>query len=70
MTSALRVKVGGVLLLALVGLSLGAAAAVGVIPGTPPAALAQTLAVGVALLTAAKLAAAGGALLAFARSRA
>ena len=70
MTFALRVKAGGVLLLALAGLSMGAAAAAGVIPVTPPAVLAPALAVAVASLTVVKLAAVGAAVLAYARSRA
>jgi len=56
--------------LALVGLLLGAAAAIGMIPATPPSLVAPALAVVVAVLTAVKLAAVGGALLTYARSRA
>jgi hypothetical protein len=70
MTFVLRVKVGGVLLLALAGLSLGAAAAVGMIPVTPPAVLAPALAAAVVALTVVKVAAVGGAVLSVARSRA
>jgi hypothetical protein len=70
MTSVLRVKVGGVLLLALAGLSMGAAAAVGMIPVTPPAVLAPALAAAVVALTVVKVAAVGGAVLSVARSRA
>ena len=70
MTVALRVKAGGVLVLALAGLLMGAAAAVGMIPATPPSVLAPALAVAVAALTAVKVAAAGAALLAYVRSRA
>jgi hypothetical protein len=69
-TVALRVKTGGVLLLALAGLLMGAAAMVGVIPVTPPALLAPALALGVAGLTVVKVAAVGGAFVAYARSRA
>jgi hypothetical protein len=70
MTFVLRVKVGGVLLLALAGLSMAAAAAVGMIPITPPAVLAPALAAAVVALTAVKVAAVGGAVLSVARSRA
>jgi hypothetical protein len=70
MTFVLRVKVGGVLLLALAGLSMGAAAAVGMVPATPPAALAPALAAMVVALTVVKVAAVGGAVLSVARSRA
>lgn len=70
MTVALRVKAGGVLLLALAGLSTGAAAALGLIPATPPALVAPALAVAMIALTAVKVAAVGGALLTYARSRA
>jgi CHASE2 domain-containing sensor protein len=70
MTLALRVKAGGLLLLALAGLSMGAAAAAGVIPVTPPAVLAPALAVAVVALAAVKVAAVGGGILAYARPRA
>ena len=70
MTVALRVKAGGVLVLALVGLLFGAAAAIGMIPATSPSLVAPALAVAVAVLTAVKVAAVGGALLTYARSRA
>jgi hypothetical protein len=69
MTFALRVKAGGVLLLALAGLSMGAAAAVGVIPVTPPAVLAPALALVLVALTVFKVTAVGGAVVAYARSR-
>jgi len=55
--------------MALAGLLMGAAAAVGMIPTTPPSVLAPALAVAAAALTAVKVAAAGGALLTFARKR-
>ena len=70
MTVALRVKAGGVLALALAGLLMGAAAAMGVIPATPPAIAAPALAAAVAVLTAVKVAAVGGALLTYVRSKA
>jgi hypothetical protein len=70
MTFVLRVKVGGVFLLALAGLSMGAAAAVGMIPVTPPSVLAPALAAAVVALTVVKVAAVGGAVLSVARSRA
>jgi len=70
MTVALRVKAGGVLVLALFGLLLGAAAAIGMIPAAPPAVFAPALAVAVAALTAVKVAAVGGALLTYVKSRA
>jgi len=56
--------------LALFGLLLGAAAAIGMIPATPSAVFAPALAVAVAALTAVKVAAVGGALLTYIRSRA
>jgi hypothetical protein len=70
MTVALRLKAGGVLLLALTGLSMGAAAALGTIPLTPPAVLAPALALMLVALTAVKVAALGGAVVAYARFRA
>jgi hypothetical protein len=69
MTVALRVKAGGVLVLALAGLLMGAAAAIGMIPATPPSVLAPALAVAVAALTAVKAAAVAGAVLAYIRAR-
>jgi hypothetical protein len=69
MTVALRVKAGGVLLLVLGALSMGAAAAIGVVPVTPPTVLAPALAVAVAALTAVKVAAVAGAVLAYVKAR-
>jgi hypothetical protein len=70
MTFALRVKAGGVLLLALAGLSIGAAAAAGAIPVAPPAVLGPALAAALVALTVVKVAAVGGGILTYVRSRA
>jgi len=69
MTIALRLKVGGLLVLTLAGLSMGAAAGVGLLPTAPPALLAPALAAAVLALTVVKVAAVGGGVLAYARKR-
>jgi hypothetical protein len=69
MTVALRVKAGGVLVLALAGLLMGVAAAIGMIPATPSSVLAPALAVAVAALTAVKVAAVTGAVFAYLKTR-
>jgi hypothetical protein len=69
MTWAMRIQAAGVLGLALALLLLGAAAALGVIPVAPPAVVAPVLEAVVATLTAVKVAAAGGALLAYTCAR-
>lgn len=56
--------------MALAGLLTGAAAAVGVIPVTPPAVLGPVLAVALVALTVVKVAAVGGGILTYVRSRA
>jgi hypothetical protein len=69
MTLALRLKAGGLLVLALAGLFMGAAAGVGLLPTAPPELLAPALAAAMLALTVAKLAAVGGGVVAFARKR-
>jgi hypothetical protein len=69
MTVALRLKVGGLLVLALAGLSMGAAAGVGLLPTAPPVLLDPALAAAAVALTVVKLAAVGGGVLALARGR-
>ncbi len=69
MTVALRIKAGGLLVLALAGLSLGAAASIGLIPVAPPAVMVPALAVVLAALMAVKVATVGSGLLVFAHER-
>jgi hypothetical protein len=68
-TLALRLKVGGMLVLALAGLLVSAMGVISVIPVTPPALMAPAVAVFETAIVTVKVIAVAAALVAFLRSR-